>query len=87
MRTNRIVMACALVLVASGVFAQAAETPSEKPPAAKDCMKPHDHGAERQMPTPSKGCASADKATKAKASTRKNKAIEGHDHGKMHKNQ
>lgn len=85
MMSSRFVLACALALAAPLAFAQAPAAPAEKPAAAQDCVKPHDHGAERQAPTPGKGCKPAAKVAKAKPQA-KGKSVEGHDHGKVHKN-
>ena len=87
MKLQRIALACALSLAATSIFAQSTDAPAEKAPAAKDCVKRHDHGAERQAPTPDKGCKPAQKTAKSKAAAPKEKTIEGHDHGKVHKNQ
>ena len=93
MKLHRVALVCALGFVGMSAFAQTPEMPAAAPAsatapaAAQDCVKPHDHGAERQVPTPSKGCKPAGKVANSKAQAAKTKAIEGHDHGKVHKNQ
>ena len=92
MNFHRVAAVCALAFVASLASAQPAETAGSTetpvaPPAAKqDCVKRHDHGAERQVPTPQAGCKS-ERVAKTKPRVKKNEAIQGHDHGKIHKNQ
>jgi hypothetical protein len=82
----RIAATCAFALIASVASAQSTDTPAEAPVAKQDCAKRHDHGAERQAPTPQAGCKS-DKVAKAKPQARKKATVQGHDHGKIHKNQ
>jgi hypothetical protein len=75
----------ALAYFATPVLGQTAAAPAAVASAEQDCapQKPkHDHGADRGMPTPQKKCGAEKKATKAKV-----KAVQGHDHGKVHKNQ
>lgn len=75
----------ALALSATPALSQTAAEPAAAASAAKDCtpQKPkHDHGADRGTPTPQKKCATEKKIVKAKS-----QAIQGHDHGKVHKNQ
>ena len=86
MNTSRTLLACALSVAASLALAQTPEAPAEKPAATQDCVQRHDHGAERQVPTPKKGCKPAPKVSKVKPEA-KDKPVEGHDHGKFHKNQ
>lgn len=92
MNSHRIAAVCALAFAASLASAQPAEpagstaTPAAPPAAKQDCGKRHDHGAERQVPTPQVGCKS-EKVAKTKPQAKKNEAIQGHDHGKFHKNQ
>lgn len=92
MNIPRIAVTCALALTASLSFAQSTETSKENTlpenaPAAKDCVKRHDHGAERQVPSSRKGCKPPAKVAKAKTEGKKAEDIQGHDHGKFHKNQ
>jgi hypothetical protein len=81
----RSVIVCALAIAASASFAQQAEVPAETASATQKCVKRHDHGAERQSPTFSKDCKPAP-AKVAKADKKKDR-VQGHDHGKVHKNQ
>ena len=86
MTPHRIAALCALAFAASLASAQSTDAPAEPPVAKQDCAKRHDHGAERQMPTPKAGCKS-EKVAKAKPQAKKNAPIQGHDHGKVHKGQ
>lgn len=93
MNIHRLTLLCALAFAGSSAFSQSADTPAAAPAtapapaAAQDCAKHHDHGAERYVPTPGKGCNPAEKVAKSKSQAAKAKTIEGHDHGKIHKNQ
>ena len=87
MNFHRIAAICTFAFAASVVSAQSADAPAEAPAAKQDCAKRHDHGAERQAPTPQTGCKATKKDAKAKPQAKKNEAIQGHDHGKVHKNQ
>jgi hypothetical protein len=87
MNFHRIAAACALAFAASVVSAQSADAPAAASAAKQDCAKRHDHGAERQAPTPQAGCKTTQKVAKAKSQAKSKGAIQGHDHGKMHKNQ
>jgi hypothetical protein len=85
MSARLLITSLSLMFAATTAFAQNAEAPAASASAAQDCVpqKPrHDHGAERGMPTPQKKCAPEKKTAKAKSN-----AIQGHDHGKVHKNQ
>jgi hypothetical protein len=77
--------AAALVLAAATAFAQPA--PAQAPASAMQgcgaAASRHDHGAERNVPTPQKPCKPGAPKRKAKASHDMN----GHDHGQMHKTQ
>lgn len=56
--------------------------------ASEECVKapaPHDHGAERNVPTPRKPCQAAADTGGSKQPAQK--PVTGHDHGKVHKNQ
>lgn len=88
MSLRPIAIAFALALAAGASFAQQAPTPApaEAASAAQDCAKRHDHGAERQAPAARSGCKPVAKKA-AKASRNKDAAMQGHDHGKMHKMQ
>lgn len=81
------IAAAALGLAASGVLAQQADMPAPAASGtsqARDCAPPrHDHGAERNVPTPQKPCKPAQGAGKARA----DKPLVGDDRVKMHKNQ
>lgn len=81
-------VALAIAIAASPAFAQQAQAPapSQAASATKDCTKRHDHGAERQMPSSRKDCEPASKKD-AGGSAKKQATTQGHDHGKVHKNQ
>lgn len=87
MALQHIAFCAALMLGASGALAQQAgdgAATSGKDSRVADCVRTqrHDHGAERGFPAtkaPCKPVKSASAKTKAK--------VDGHDHGKMHKNQ
>jgi hypothetical protein len=81
----RSVIACVFAFAASAAFAQQAEAPVETASTTQKCVKRHDHGAERQAPTFGKDCKPAP-AKIAKADKKKDR-VQGHDHGKVHKNQ
>lgn len=79
--------AVALALTAAPAVAQERATTESAPAASapQDCsgasVKRHDHGAERNAPSPkAMPCAPADAASGAKA-----KAKPTHDHAKVHK--
>lgn len=87
MTTRLITVSAALLFGASAVFAQQTGTPpasAEKDSVAQECAKAqrHDHGADRGFPTSKSAC----KTMKTAAAKPKAK-VDGHDHGKMHKNQ
>lgn len=76
---------------ATAALAQDAPVPATAAPlvaaarAPGDCAKTvarHDHGAERNVPSPKAAAPCGPAKTKPKA-----KAVTGHDHGKVHKNQ
>ena len=80
-------ISAALLFGASAVLAQQTGNPpagAEKDSAPQECAKTqrHDHGAERGFP----GSKSPCKPVKSAAAKPKAK-VDGHDHGKMHKNQ
>ncbi|GAB3758846.1 hypothetical protein GCM10028796_05130 [Ramlibacter monticola] len=87
MKPHRIAATCTFALMASVASAQSADMPAESPATRQDCVKRHDHGAERQMPMPQTGCKAAEKVGKAQPKAKKTDPIQGHDHGKVHKNQ
>jgi hypothetical protein len=87
MNSLRIAATCTLALFCSLAYAQSSETPVESTAAKQDCVKRHDHGAERQAPSSRKDCKTEKKAAMAKPQAKKEGAIQGHDHGKFHKNQ
>lgn len=72
-----------LALAATASLGQQAAAPAASAARATDCVPRHDHGAERGTPSPQARCGSASQA-KAK---KQGKAIDGHNHGKIHKNQ
>ena len=89
MNIRLIPLAASLLVAGSTAFAQQAPAPAETAPATKqgtrgDCpaTKPHDHAAERGFPSASKPCKPTAKSLPAAQ-----KPADGHDHGKMHKNQ
>lgn len=77
----------AALLGASAVYAQKSDADTSSPEkvgGTTECVRTqrHDHGAERGFPAtkaPCKPVKSASAKPKAK--------VDGHDHGKMHKNQ
>lgn len=87
MQVRLFILSLSLAFTA-GAFAQSAAAPAAAASATSavpDCVpqKPrHDHGADRGMPTPQKKCG-----TQPRGKAASTKAIEGHDHGKVHKNQ
>lgn len=85
MTARTLIPTLVLALSATAAAAQTAVPAAAAASATQECVpqKPrHDHGADRLMPTPQKKCPEQQKA--AAAGT---KAIQGHDHGKIHKNQ
>lgn len=85
MSARLLITSLSLAFAATTAFAQTADVPAAAASATQDCVPQkarHDHGAERGMPTPQKKCAPEKKTAKAKT-----KAVQGHDHGKVHKNQ
>lgn len=86
MNTRHLLLTCALSLGASMAIAQGTAAAADPAAKAQDCVARHDHGAERQVPTPKKGCKPAAKVVKATPDA-KEKPVQGHDHGKFHKNQ
>jgi hypothetical protein len=86
MSIRLITIAALLGLASTAVSAQQAAAPAAAAPSAKDCAKArHDHGADRGTPSAASGCKPL--AGKAKAVKAEKAEIQGHDHGKMHKNQ
>jgi hypothetical protein len=87
MTPRLITVSAALLFGASAVLAQQTEGPpagAEKGGVAQECarIQRHDHGAERGFP----GSRSPCKPLKSAAAKPKAK-VDGHDHGKVHKNQ
>lgn len=89
MTIKLLAISAAFLFGASAVLAQQAGTPptgadKDKEIAAQECAKTqrHDHGAERGFP----GSKSPCKPVKSAAAKPKAK-VDGHDHGKIHKNQ
>lgn len=88
MSVPSVALLAALAVLSVPVLAQQASEPAAAASSAMagDCVKAparHDHGAERNVPTPHKPCSPA-----AQADTqRTQKPVPGHDHGKVHKNQ
>jgi hypothetical protein len=78
-------IACVFAFAASTAFAQQAEVPAEAASTTQNCVKRHDHGAERQAPSIRKDCKPA--AAKVATADKKKDKVQGHDHGKFHKNQ
>jgi hypothetical protein len=71
----------------SAALAQQAAAPTAAASSAQNCAKaPHDHGADRGTPSSKSGCKPAAKKDKV-ATTDKKAGVQGHDHGKVHKNQ
>jgi hypothetical protein len=87
MTTRILSLAAALVFAASSALAQqAGEAPAatQKDTAAPECVRiqRHDHGADRGFPGAKPPC----KPVKT-ASAKPRGKVDGHDHGRMHKNQ
>jgi hypothetical protein len=87
MSLRTIALAALLGFAGSLSFAQQAPAPAATAPAAQDCAKTrHDHGADKGTPSASSGCKPTAKKSKT-AKAAKKADMQGHDHGKMHKNQ
>lgn len=85
-----ITLATLVGFAVSASFAQQAAAPTDAASSAQECAKArHDHGADRGTPSSKSGCKPlAKKAKIAKADqTDKKTGVQGHDHGKVHKNQ
>jgi hypothetical protein len=87
MSIRTLTLAVLLGFCASASFAQQAAAPADAASSAQECAKArHDHGADRGTPSSKSGCKPlAKKAKVAKAD--KKTGVQGHDHGKVHKNQ
>ena len=86
MFSRSLALTCAIAFASAAALAQPAEAPAEVAPVKPTCVKRHDHGAERQSATFNRDCKPA-AAKVAKAGKKKESGIQGHDHGKIHKNQ
>lgn len=90
MSIRTLTLAVLLGFSVSASLAQQATAPTDAASSAQDCAKArHDHGADRGAPSSKSGCKPlAKKAKVAKADkSDKKTGIQGHDHGKVHKNQ
>ena len=83
MMSRTLTVSLLLALAATASLAEQAQPPAMSAAQAEDCVVRHDHGAERGTPSPQARCGIASQG-KAK---KQGEAVDGHDHGKIHKNQ
>jgi hypothetical protein len=87
MLLKTIALTAFLAIAASASVAQEGTSVPDAATKAQDCARArHDHGADRGTPSSKSGCkTTARKHASEKAGAKG--SVQGHDHGKVHKNQ